>query len=74
MSVLAPPDRPPVEDPELDPAPAGADPKALIEEARQRARRRRLKYAAATAVLAIVGVSLFSESRSSSSSGALGRR
>jgi hypothetical protein len=58
MSVIAPPDPPPVEEHELDPGSAGDDPEALIEEARQRARRRRLKYAAATAVLALIGVSL----------------
>src|SRR5689334_12362030 len=40
MTVAAPPPRPPAH-PDAPRAPAGPDPAALIEEARQRARRRR---------------------------------
>jgi hypothetical protein len=52
--IAAPPSSPRPQDPvERD------DPEALIEEARQRARRRRRLYGAAAAGLALLGVSLF---------------
>ena len=57
MTVTAPPRPPEPNDPlELQEI---EDIEALIEEARQRTRRRRRMYAAATAVLALIGVSLF---------------
>ena len=59
MSVIAPPDPPPIEDPKLDPESAGADPEALIEEARRRARRRRHRYAALALALALAGVGTY---------------
>ena len=59
MTVTAPP-RPPRQP---DPVPRDPverdDPEALIEEARQRARRRRRLYGAVAAGLALIGVSLF---------------
>jgi hypothetical protein len=57
MTVTAPP-RPPRPQKPQDPV-ERPDPEALIEEARQRARRRRRLYGAAAAGLALIGVSLF---------------
>jgi hypothetical protein len=55
----APPAPPPVDDPELDPAPAVADPEALIEEARQRTQRRRRRYALALVAGAAAGLGIY---------------
>jgi hypothetical protein len=50
----------PLEGPELEPGSAGDEPEALIEEARERARRRHHRYAALALALALVGVAAFS--------------
>src|SRR4051812_22792280 len=58
MTVAPPPPRPPAH-PDAPRAPAGPDPAALIEEARQRARRRRRTGVALTLLLGVALVASF---------------